>query len=370
MATIQIKRTNTANLFDSTSGSYGLQAGELGLDLTNNKLYCGTNGTKEGNRVLNPEGGVASEAGKLSVPRDITLEGMATGSTSFDGSQNVTINVTLQEIAEASEKLYAVAIDKYGRVLSGVTELTISDVTGLTEALEQAKTYTDDQIKLKLSSVYRIAGSSDFASLPEPSKDLVGNVYNITDEFEADAKFVTGEVGKTYPAGTNIVCIELTGGEPDPDYKYDVLSGIVDLTNYTTTEQLEATKTELIGTQEGITANTIKDGVKEAKDYTDTQLTPISEKVTEIETALGGSIPEHIVSSIIAGNGISISGDTDVTVSANVVQENGLSVSVSGISMAVADSDNFGAVKADNDTIKNTSGTLSVEKIDGGEVGA
>lgn len=100
------------------------------------------------------------------------------------------------------------------------------------------KTATDSQIDSKIataiSSTYKPAGSSTFESLPEPSATIEGNVYNITDEFTAGENFVESEVGNTYPAGTNIVCIE----ESDSVFKYDVLSSFIDTSNLVTTTQL------------------------------------------------------------------------------------------------------------------------------------
>lgn len=100
------------------------------------------------------------------------------------------------------------------------------------------KTATDSQIDTKIataiSSTYKPAGSTTFEALPAPSATIEGNVYNITNEFEADENFVSSEVGNTYPAGTNIVCIE----ESDSVFKYDVLASFIDTSNLATTTQL------------------------------------------------------------------------------------------------------------------------------------
>lgn len=105
------------------------------------------------------------------------------------------------------------------------------------------KTETDDKIKSAISAVYKPAGSVAFASLPEPSADVLGNVYNVTNSFTTNDKFVEG-AGKKYPAGTNVVIVS-----PEADtYKYDVLSGEIDLSDYQTSEQISqtyATKNEL-----------------------------------------------------------------------------------------------------------------------------
>ena len=77
------------------------------------------------------------------------------------------------------------------------------------------------------SVVYKPAGSISFSSLPELSNSVLGNVYNITNSFTTTADFLEG-AGKTYPAGTNVVCVDAGSS----NYKWDVLSGLVDLTSY------------------------------------------------------------------------------------------------------------------------------------------
>lgn len=116
-----------------------------------------------------------------------------------------------------------------------------TDVISLkNDKADKATTYTkqetDNKISAAISSTYKPAGSIAFEDLPEPAKTEFGKVYNVTNEFTASDKFVAGEVGKKYPAGTNVVCIE----ESKDTYKWDVLSGFTDLSAYSTTEQIAA----------------------------------------------------------------------------------------------------------------------------------
>ena len=104
------------------------------------------------------------------------------------------------------------------------------------------KQQTEDKISAAISSVYKPAGSTTFAALPAPAANVLGNVYNVTDAFTTTDQFVEG-AGKSYPAGTNVAVVLV--GE---DYKYDVLSGMVDLSNYSTTDEIAqtyATKNEV-----------------------------------------------------------------------------------------------------------------------------
>lgn len=85
-------------------------------------------------------------------------------------------------------------------------------------------------IDSKISSVYTPKGSIAFASLPTAAEGLIGDVYNITDAFTTTAAFIEG-AGKTYPAGTNVVCVK-----EGSNYKWDVLAGFIDITEFTETE--------------------------------------------------------------------------------------------------------------------------------------
>lgn len=68
-----------------------------------------------------------------------------------------------------------------------------------------------------------------------------GNVYNVSEAFTVGSGsgqvpaslFVDAVAGNSYPAGTNIVVIN-SGTASDPSYKFDVLSGFVDLSGYAT----------------------------------------------------------------------------------------------------------------------------------------
>ncbi len=87
---------------------------------------------------------------------------------------------------------------------------------------------TETYVNNKVSAVYKPQGSVSFSSLVA---DLLvpansGFVYNITDAFTTNENFVEGP-GKSHSAGTNVVIIEQSG-----NYKFDVLSGTVDLTPY------------------------------------------------------------------------------------------------------------------------------------------
>lgn len=86
-------------------------------------------------------------------------------------------------------------------------------------------------INSALTGVYTPKGSIAFASLPTAAAGNKGWVYNVSDAFTTTAAFVEG-AGHSYGAGTNVVCVDAGSGS----YKWDVLAGIIDLTELTADE--------------------------------------------------------------------------------------------------------------------------------------
>lgn len=106
----------------------------------------------------------------------------------------------------------------------------------------QTSAQVSSAISSAISSVYTPKGSSAFASLPTPAAGLEGDVYNVSDAFTTTDSFVEG-AGKKYPAGTNVVVVK-----DGSSYKWDVLSGSVDLSGYLATGDVAAISTSDITT--------------------------------------------------------------------------------------------------------------------------
>lgn len=115
--------------------------------------------------------------------------------------------------------------------MTGSLDLNGNKIVNVGEPIEATdgvnKDYVDKEIEKKVTSVYKPVGSIEFAKLPTPTVDILGNVYNVTDEFTADDKFVTEERGKKYSAGTNVAVIE-----QESKYYYDALTGIIDASDF------------------------------------------------------------------------------------------------------------------------------------------
>ena len=95
-------------------------------------------------------------------------------------------------------------------------------------------------ISQAVSTVYTPKGSlADLSTLTTlAASGKVGDVYNISSEFTTTNVFIEG-IGKKYPAGTNIVLVEVEG-----EKKWDVLAGSIDTSNF-------VRKTDLVAITEG-----------------------------------------------------------------------------------------------------------------------
>lgn len=90
--------------------------------------------------------------------------------------------------------------------------------SGDAATLKSAQDYADQKIAAQIASAYKASGTVAFEALPEPTVEVLGNVYNISNDFTTDADFVEG-AGKTYKAGVNVAIVEIDGA-----YKYDVMA--------------------------------------------------------------------------------------------------------------------------------------------------
>lgn len=108
-----------------------------------------------------------------------------------------------------------------------------SDLTN--DAKFQTETQVQDAIDAKMGSVYTPKGTIAFADLPPLTVANVGSVYNISNAFVTTADFVEG-AGVSHSAGSNVAIVEVSEGV----YKYDVLAGTVDMSNYYTKGEIDA----------------------------------------------------------------------------------------------------------------------------------
>lgn len=111
----------------------------------------------------------------------------------------------------------------------------LTNVSALKSLAEKIKNdfVTKNDLNTKISSVYKPKGSITSSELLALTIDesMTGFVYNLSDELTSDERFLDGS-GKTYPVGTNVAIIEVEGSDNTVVYKFDILSGIIDLNGY------------------------------------------------------------------------------------------------------------------------------------------
>lgn len=134
--------------------------------------------------------------------------------------------LTASDIANKADKATTLSgygiTDAYTKV---ETDGKLNQKANAADVYKKTETYSKEELDGKLSSVYKPAGSYAFESLPEPSQATVGSVYNVTNEFTSDERFLIPS--KTYPIGTNVVVVF-----SESEYKFDVLSGFIDLSPF------------------------------------------------------------------------------------------------------------------------------------------
>jgi len=114
----------------------------------------------------------------------------------------------------------------------------------------QTASQVNSLIDAKISTTYHAAGSKLFANLPsaatladaDAAGAILGDVYNVTDGFTVDARFLEydAQKTKTYGPGTNVAVVRVAKQSGEGyDFFLDVLQGFVDLSNYATLDDVE-----------------------------------------------------------------------------------------------------------------------------------
>ena len=139
-----------------------------------------------------------------------------------------------------TEKGYQTSTQVQQTVTTATTDMATQ--TWVTSQNYATTSNVNTLISQAVSTVYTPKGSlADISTLTTlASSGKVGDVYNISSEFTTTNVFIEG-IGKKYPAGTNIVLVEV-----EDEKKWDVLAGSVDLSAYVKSSELIAiTDTEI-----------------------------------------------------------------------------------------------------------------------------
>lgn len=143
---------------------------------------------------------------------------------------------TEEQVQDAIDATVANYLPLAGGTMSGDVDMGGQTITGLADPANSSDAATKGYVDALTVGAFVPAGSYAFANLPAPSADTFHKMYNVTDKFTATDNFIEGEVGKKYPAGTNVAVVNVGTAEA-PVYKYDALTGIVDLSGYVTKEE-------------------------------------------------------------------------------------------------------------------------------------
>lgn len=119
---------------------------------------------------------------------------------------------------------------------STAKQLATQNASALENVYKKTETYSKTEVDNKVSAALTSAivpkGTVAYANLPTPAKANLGYMYNVSDAFTTDARFVDG-ANKKYAAGANVYVVAVTTGS-STEYKFDVFMGFVDLSGYQT----------------------------------------------------------------------------------------------------------------------------------------
>lgn len=189
--TILIKRGNKADL-----GSLELLPGELGVALDTQELYVGD---AEGNVKIVKGGasGAVESADKLTVPRTIAISGDGTGSTTFDGSKDVTISLALSDTAVTAGTYTKVTVDSKGRVTKG-ENIAITDVTGLQDKISSIETSVSGKAdKSTTLAGYGITNAYTKTEVDGKVSDLTSQLGTANEAIEGLETSIEGKADKS-----------------------------------------------------------------------------------------------------------------------------------------------------------------------------
>lgn len=196
-------------------------------------------------------------------------------------NKKVYLRVDTIDVAQSTEKVTWTHVGEeysFDASLGNSTNGATFEIAG-TQTELVSKTYVDNVA----TGALKPKGSVTFANLPALGASVLNNLYNVSDAFTTTADFVEG-AGKDYPAGTNVAIINV-GTDQSPTYKYDAMTGIIDISGF-------ATKTDVNGLITVTSGTIATDATSVSVAYTGTLLeayaTMGGEKVI-VDTAISAS---------------------------------------------------------------------------------
>ena len=248
---ITVEQANTLMQGLATKSDARFQHQEAGKGLSQEN-YTTTEKTKlsgieaGANNYTLPDATTSGKGG-VQVGANIEVDGgtisVKNGSTSDKG----VVQLEDSYSSAATDKAATPAAVKAAYDLAGSKQSPATSLAGYGITDAYTKQQVDDAIAAAASSSYHaggsLAASGLVAGLLVAAND--SKVYNVSEEFTTTADFVEG-AGKKHPAGTNIVVVNTAAAGETAAYKFDVLAGFVDLSDYATLEDVEAASAQYI----------------------------------------------------------------------------------------------------------------------------
>ena len=190
----------------------------------------------------------AAEAGKVYAVEKATADSVM-GTVKYSKS----VGLVLTDIAANSIQENDLSILLYNKIDNASTDASVAKQLSTQNAdaianniYSKSQTYSKTEVDNKVSAALTTAivpkGTVAYASLPTPAKANLGYMYNVSNEFTTDARFVEG-AGKKYDAGANVYVVAVTTGS-STEYKFDVFMGFVDLSGYQTKADMPGAATD------------------------------------------------------------------------------------------------------------------------------
>ena len=247
MAYNYLDKTGLTQLWDKIKGKFVVK--ELKTDSESEyKVLSDNNLTDElKQKILNAgdssfDGQYTSLTGKPSIEGHELASGNQTAASLGLATPSDISTATADMATQTwvTEKGYQTSTQVQQAITTATTDMaTQTWVTGQSYA---TTSNVNTLISQAVSTVYTPKGSlADISTLTTlAASGKVGDVYNISSEFTTTNVFIEG-IGKKYPAGTNIVLVEV-----ESEKKWDVLAGSIDTSNFVLKTDLVAiTETEI-----------------------------------------------------------------------------------------------------------------------------
>lgn len=189
----------------------------------------------------------AAEAGKVYAVEKATADSVI-GTVKYSKS----LGLVLTDIAANSIQENDLSTPLHNKINNASADASIAKqlATQNTDAIvnniySKSQTYSKTEVDNKVSAALTAAivpkGTVAYTSLPTPAKANLGYMYNVSNAFTTDARFVEG-AGKEYAAGANVYVVAVTAGS-STEYKFDVFMGFVDLSGYQTKADMPGSAT-------------------------------------------------------------------------------------------------------------------------------